>query len=133
MFFHSPSRKSCIRACSPLLVLYLQISYAAVSPALSDKKAFPRFLRTISPDHLINPAKIAAMKLNGWRRVATIHETFPLFSKVRHHSPPHLRAGGGGNEIILISRKRNNIARKRSSRPTSRGRNSISHDPSGDQ
>ena len=66
-----------------LSVLLSQVSYGSSSPALSNKKDFPRFLRLEPPENLQNPAKVAIMKLFNWRHVATIHEPVPLFSKVK--------------------------------------------------
>ena len=66
----------------------LQISYVSASPSLTDKKRFPRFFRVSSPDQLVNPARIEMMKEFNWHRVATIHESTDLFSKVRSTTLP---------------------------------------------
>ncbi|XP_022091351.1 uncharacterized protein LOC110979652 isoform X2 [Acanthaster planci] len=57
-----------------------QMSYAAASSALSNRKKFPFFYRTYMPDAMYNPARIRLMREYGWKRVATIHENHELFS-----------------------------------------------------
>ena len=53
--------------------LFIQLSYASTSPALSDRSRFPNFYQLEMPDHASNPAKIALLKEFNWRRVATIN------------------------------------------------------------
>ncbi|CAH1790060.1 unnamed protein product [Owenia fusiformis] len=60
----------------------VQISYASVSPALSDKTRFPKFFRVSAPDVTVNPSRIEIMKQFNWNRIATIHQSLELFSAV---------------------------------------------------
>ncbi|XP_046559273.1 gamma-aminobutyric acid type B receptor subunit 1-like, partial [Haliotis rubra] len=58
----------------------VQMSYVSVSPSLSDKKRFPRFVRSNSPDVDVNPARVEIFKQFGWSNIATLHQSFELFS-----------------------------------------------------
>ena len=60
----------------------LQLSPATTSPALSDKSRFKMYLRTNAPETHLNPAKIKIFKEFGWSNIATIHQTFDIFSVV---------------------------------------------------
>lgn len=40
------------------------------------------FFRVSAPTHLRNPGRVQMMKDNGWKRVATIHQSVDNFSKV---------------------------------------------------
>ena len=66
-----------------VLCLYLQISPTASSPTFTDRKRFPNFFRLESPDHKLNPAKIAMMREFNWKKVATINHAQKFFSMVR--------------------------------------------------
>ncbi|XP_070188876.1 gamma-aminobutyric acid type B receptor subunit 1-like [Littorina saxatilis] len=59
----------------------VQISYASVSPSLSEKTNFPKFARVAAPDTVTNPARVRFFKNLGWSRIATIHQSYELFSK----------------------------------------------------
>ena len=65
--------------------MLFQMSYASVSPLLSDKGTYPRFFRTSAPDTAVNPARIEIIKYFGWKRVATIHHSRAVFDAVRIH------------------------------------------------
>ncbi|XP_048240319.1 gamma-aminobutyric acid type B receptor subunit 1-like [Haliotis rufescens] len=58
----------------------VQMSYVSVSPSLSDKNRFPRFVRSNSPDVDVNPARVEIFKQFGWSNIATLHQSFELFS-----------------------------------------------------
>ncbi|XP_046576507.1 gamma-aminobutyric acid type B receptor subunit 1-like [Haliotis rubra] len=58
----------------------VQMSYISVSPALSDKTRFPRFFRANTPDVDVNPAIVDIFKQFGWSSIATIHQSYELFS-----------------------------------------------------
>ena len=62
--------------------IYLQISPTASSPVFDDRKRFPNFFRLESPDHKLNPAKIALMREFNWKKVATINHADVFFSLV---------------------------------------------------
>ncbi|XP_071043347.1 uncharacterized protein [Parasteatoda tepidariorum] len=52
----------------------VQMSYGATSPALSDRKNFPMFFRTVAPDSSHNPALLAFILHHKWTTVAVLHE-----------------------------------------------------------
>ncbi|XP_071114631.1 gamma-aminobutyric acid type B receptor subunit 1-like [Haliotis cracherodii] len=58
----------------------VQISWGSISPALSDKTKFPRFFRANPPEVEVNPARIQLFKRFNWHKIATIHESYELFS-----------------------------------------------------
>ncbi|XP_067676189.1 gamma-aminobutyric acid type B receptor subunit 1-like [Haliotis asinina] len=58
----------------------VQMSWGSVSPSLSDKTRFPRFFRANPPDVEVNPAKIQLFKRFNWAKIATMHESYELFS-----------------------------------------------------
>ncbi|XP_041350736.1 gamma-aminobutyric acid type B receptor subunit 1-like [Gigantopelta aegis] len=62
-----------------------KLSPGSVSPALSDKTIFKKFLRTNSPESDINPTRINIFKAFGWSKIATIHQPYPLFSVSTDH------------------------------------------------
>ncbi|XP_072015945.1 gamma-aminobutyric acid type B receptor subunit 1-like [Amphiura filiformis] len=49
------------------------VSYAASSPALSNRDVYPYFFRTIMPDTMFNPARIRLLREFGWNKVGVIH------------------------------------------------------------
>ena len=63
-------------------VLLLQLSYGSSSPVLSNRKRFPNFFRLVSPDQMMNPAKIALIQEFNWTKVATINQALEFFSVV---------------------------------------------------
>ncbi|XP_054709345.1 gamma-aminobutyric acid type B receptor subunit 2-like [Uloborus diversus] len=52
----------------------IQMSYGASSPALSDRKNFPMFFRTVAPDSSHNAAIVAFISNHKWSHVAAFHE-----------------------------------------------------------
>ncbi|XP_021704022.1 gamma-aminobutyric acid type B receptor subunit 2 [Aedes aegypti] len=52
----------------------VQVSFGSTSPALSDRREFPLFYRTVAPDSSHNPARIAFIKHFAWDTVATFSE-----------------------------------------------------------
>lgn len=65
-----------------MVITCLQVSYASVSPLLSDKMTYPYFFRTAAPDTVVNPARIAIMKLFGWTKAAAIVHSRTVFDAV---------------------------------------------------
>ncbi|XP_067670378.1 gamma-aminobutyric acid type B receptor subunit 1-like [Haliotis asinina] len=59
-----------------------QISYLSNSPLLSNKKLYPYFFRLSVPEESINPARIAFIKKMGWKKIATIHQSYKIFSSL---------------------------------------------------
>ncbi|XP_041780122.1 gamma-aminobutyric acid type B receptor subunit 2 [Anopheles merus] len=52
----------------------LQVSFGSTSPALSDRREFPLFYRTVAPDSSHHPARIAFLMHFGWDTVATFSQ-----------------------------------------------------------
>ena len=69
-----------------LLYIYIvpKISIAA-SPMLSNRHQFPRSFRLLPPESMFNIAKLAMFQEFKWRKVATLHESVPLFSLVSEY------------------------------------------------
>ncbi|XP_033640833.1 gamma-aminobutyric acid type B receptor subunit 1-like [Asterias rubens] len=57
----------------------IQISIAA-SPLLSNRDLFPRTFRLLPPESSFNVAKLAMFQEFDWTKVATLHQSVPLFS-----------------------------------------------------
>ncbi|XP_055540393.1 gamma-aminobutyric acid type B receptor subunit 2 isoform X2 [Wyeomyia smithii] len=52
----------------------VQVSFGSTSPALSDRREFPLFYRTVAPDSSHHSARIAFIRYFGWDTVATFSE-----------------------------------------------------------
>lgn len=52
----------------------MQVSFGSTSPALSDRREFPLFYRTVAPDSSHHPARIAFLMHFGWDTVATFSQ-----------------------------------------------------------
>ena len=76
-------KKAKMRMLSQILLFDFQVSYASVSPLLSDKSTYPYFFRTSAPDTAVNPARIKLMQTFGWNKAATIHQGRVVFNAVR--------------------------------------------------
>ena len=59
-----------------------KISYASSSPKLSNRAIFPLFFRLLSPESAYNVVKLAMFREFNWKKVATLHESVPLFAEV---------------------------------------------------
>lgn len=68
-----------------IYIIMFQLSYGSSSPILSDRNRFPNFFRLVVPDQMLNPAKIALMKLFNWKKVATINQALEFFSVVKYY------------------------------------------------
>ncbi|CAD6998932.1 unnamed protein product [Ceratitis capitata] len=58
----------------------VQVSFGSTSPALSDRKEFPNFYRTVAPDSSHNPARIAFIRFFGWDTVTTFSQNEEVHS-----------------------------------------------------
>ncbi|XP_078603230.1 gamma-aminobutyric acid type B receptor subunit 2-like [Branchiostoma floridae x Branchiostoma japonicum] len=58
----------------------VMVSYAATSPALSDRKLFPTFFRTEAPDSSHNAARRAFIQYFDWQNVAVLYQDQEMFS-----------------------------------------------------
>ncbi|XP_017011556.2 gamma-aminobutyric acid type B receptor subunit 2 isoform X1 [Drosophila takahashii] len=58
----------------------VQVSFGSTSPALSDRREFPYFYRTVAPDSSHNPARIAFIRKFGWGTVTTFSQNEEVHS-----------------------------------------------------
>ncbi|XP_048376912.1 gamma-aminobutyric acid type B receptor subunit 2 isoform X4 [Stegostoma tigrinum] len=61
-----------------------ELSFAATTPVLADKKKYPNFFRTVPSDNAVNPAVVKFLKHFHWRRVGTLTQDVQRFSEVRN-------------------------------------------------
>ena len=61
----------------------VQVSFGSTTPALSDTREFPLFLRTVAPDSSHNSARIALIKYFGWDAVTTFSQNGDMYSLVK--------------------------------------------------
>ncbi|XP_028837120.1 gamma-aminobutyric acid type B receptor subunit 2-like isoform X4 [Denticeps clupeoides] len=62
----------------------VQLSFAATTASLADKKKYPNFFRIIPSDNAVNPALVKFLKRYGWNRVGTLTQevqSFPVVQK----------------------------------------------------
>ncbi|XP_062986284.1 gamma-aminobutyric acid type B receptor subunit 2 isoform X1 [Elgaria multicarinata webbii] len=62
----------------------VQLSFAATTPELADKKKYPYFFRTVPSDNAVNPAILKLLKYFQWKRVGTLTQDIRRFSEVRN-------------------------------------------------
>uniref|UniRef100_A0A8I3RTN8 Gamma-aminobutyric acid type B receptor subunit 2 n=2 Tax=Canis lupus familiaris TaxID=9615 RepID=A0A8I3RTN8_CANLF len=62
----------------------VQLSFAATTPVLADKKKYPYFFRTVPSDNAVNPAILKLLKHYQWKRVGTLTQDVQRFSEVRN-------------------------------------------------
>uniref|UniRef100_A0A4W3JHN6 Gamma-aminobutyric acid (GABA) B receptor, 2 n=1 Tax=Callorhinchus milii TaxID=7868 RepID=A0A4W3JHN6_CALMI len=62
----------------------VQLSFAATTPVLADKKKYPYFFRTVPSDNAVNPAVVKFLKSFQWRRAGTLTQDVQRFSEVRN-------------------------------------------------
>ncbi|OCT74376.1 hypothetical protein XELAEV_18033350mg [Xenopus laevis] len=62
----------------------VQLSFAATTPVLADKKKYPYFFRTVPSDNAVNPAIVKFLKHFKWKRVGTLTQDIQRFSEVRN-------------------------------------------------
>lgn len=58
------------------------MNYGAVSPTLSNRNLYPYFYRTYMSAAEFNIVQVRLMRDLGWKRVASIHELWEVFSSV---------------------------------------------------
>lgn len=56
------------------------MSFGSTSPALSDRREFPLFYRTVAPDSSHNSARIAFIRRFGWDTVTTFTQNEEIHS-----------------------------------------------------
>ncbi|KAG9344995.1 hypothetical protein JZ751_009535, partial [Albula glossodonta] len=62
----------------------VQLSFAATTPVLADKKKYPNFFRTVPSDNAVNPAVVKFLNHFNWTRVGTLTQDVQRFSEVRN-------------------------------------------------
>ncbi|XP_063042041.1 gamma-aminobutyric acid type B receptor subunit 2 [Engraulis encrasicolus] len=62
----------------------VQLSFAATTPVLADKKKYPNFFRTVPSDNAVNPAVVKFLRSYNWSRVGTLTQDVQRFSEVRN-------------------------------------------------
>nr|XP_032807612.1 gamma-aminobutyric acid type B receptor subunit 2-like isoform X1 [Petromyzon marinus] len=62
----------------------VQLSFAATTPVLADKKKYPYFFRTVPSDNAVNPAIVRFLHLIKWTRVGTLAQDVQRFSEVHN-------------------------------------------------
>lgn len=65
-----------------IIIIFDQIAYACGSPSLSNKNIYKRFFRAVVPDTSIVPLHMEMMRLFDWTKIATIHQSYDVFSSV---------------------------------------------------
>lgn len=70
---------------SPVLLSSAQLSFAATTPVLADKKKYPNFFRTVPSDNAVNPAVVKLINYYNWSRVGTLTQDVQRFSEVSGH------------------------------------------------
>ncbi|XP_071522351.1 uncharacterized protein [Panulirus ornatus] len=70
----------------------VQVSFGSVSPALSDRSSFPRFIRTVAPDSSHNAARLSFLTHHSWTTVATISENHDMYTLALNELMPALEA-----------------------------------------
>ncbi|KAJ7991786.1 hypothetical protein DPEC_G00287480 [Dallia pectoralis] len=68
----------------PVLCFPVQLSFAATTPVLADKKKYPNFFRTVPSDNAVNPAVVKFLNSYKWSRVGTLTQDVQRFSEVRN-------------------------------------------------
>lgn len=81
-----------VKAC---LSCVFQLSFAATTPVLADKKKYPYFFRTVPSDNAVNPAILKLLKHYHWKRVGTLTQDVQRFSEVCPRGRPHPPAACG--------------------------------------
>lgn len=67
---------------SPVTLSSTQLSFAATTPVLADKKKYPNFFRTVPSDNAVNPAVVKFLNYYNWSRVGTLTQDVQRFSEV---------------------------------------------------
>ncbi|XP_035039564.1 gamma-aminobutyric acid type B receptor subunit 2 isoform X2 [Hippoglossus stenolepis] len=71
----------------------VQLSFAATTPVLADKKKYPNFFRTVPSDNAVNPAVVKFLNFYNWTRVGTLTQDVQRFSEVRNDLTNELEKG----------------------------------------
>ncbi|KAJ8895986.1 hypothetical protein PR048_001327 [Dryococelus australis] len=66
------------------------VSFGSTSPALSDRKEFPLFFRTVAPDSSHNPARLAFVRRFGWDSVTALSQDEDVYTMPNNAGNPQL-------------------------------------------
>ena len=67
------------------MFVFIQVSYSAGSPRLSDRTRYPNFFRMNSEETNFNEAIVALLKHFNWSRVAVVKQDEGIFNDVSKH------------------------------------------------
>lgn len=81
----------------------VQVSYGSTSPALSDRREFPLFYRTVAPDSSHNPARIAFIRKFGWDTVTTFSQSEEIYSLAVNELVTELENANISTNIITFA------------------------------
>ena len=73
---------------------FCKIAMANANPALSCKKLYPTFMRTIPPEHRQNQGRVAMLKMFKWRRVAVLREAMDTYQGLANDLVKWLKMDG---------------------------------------
>ncbi|KAL7887093.1 hypothetical protein AOLI_G00048140 [Acnodon oligacanthus] len=71
-----------------------QLSFAATSPALANKRRHPNLFRIVPSNSAVNPALVKFLSYYGWRRVGTLTQLEERFTEVQKNLAEHLKQAG---------------------------------------
>lgn len=74
IIYYCPNNSVCLSS--------VQLSFAATTPVLADKKKYPNFFRTVPSDNAVNPAVVKFLSYYNWSRVGTLTQDVQRFSEV---------------------------------------------------
>ncbi|XP_072032781.1 gamma-aminobutyric acid type B receptor subunit 2-like [Amphiura filiformis] len=57
----------------------VQVSFAAMSPRLSDRATYPKFFRVFPPFSMLNQVSVAMFKKFNWKKIAILHHSHEVF------------------------------------------------------
>ena len=61
---------------------FLQVSYGAKDPSLTNRERYPFFYRTIPSEDLINTGRLQLLQTLGWFRIGMFSSTDHVYAKV---------------------------------------------------
>lgn len=80
-----------------------QVSFGSTSPALSDRREFPLFYRTVAPDSSHNAARIAFIRKFGWDTVTTFSQNEEIYSLAVNELVTELENANISTNIITFA------------------------------
>lgn len=62
--------------------VFLQITYSALSPTLSNKDVFPWFFRVVAPENVLSFVSVELFVHFNWTNVSVIQQNYQVFTTV---------------------------------------------------